>query len=109
MKDLVENSEFINFPIYMWESKEESEEVPIEDDDEKSPTKKEEEDDEDEEDEGEDDEDEDENDGERRQTKTKTVTNRLGLVLLNDSKAIWLRSSSVNRKSTPIFTRRCRR
>jgi len=62
LKDLVEKySEFINFPIYMWESKEESEEVPIEDDDEeKSDEEKEEEDDEDEEDDDEeDDEDED--------------------------------------------------
>ena len=58
LKDLVEKySEFINFPIYMWESKEESEEVPIEDDDEeKSDEEKEEEDDEDEEDEDEDEE-----------------------------------------------------
>merc|ERR1711916_107312 len=54
----------INFPIYMWESKEESEEVPIEDDEDDKP-------------------------------KTKTVTKTVwDWVLLNDSKAIWLRSSS---------------
>merc|ERR1712196_537763 len=92
LKDLVEKySEFINFPIYMWESKEESEEVPIEDDDEeKSDEEKEEEDDEDEEDE-----DEDEDDEEDDKPKTKTVTKTVwDWVLLNDSKAIWLRSSS---------------
>ena len=98
LKDLVEKySEFINFPIYMWESKEESEEVPIEDDDEeKSDEEKEEEDDEDEEDEDEDDEDEDEDDDEEDdKPKTKTVTKTVwDWVLLNDSKAIWLRSSS---------------
>ena len=100
LKDLVEKySEFINFPIYMWESKEESEEVPIEDDDEeKSDEEKEEEDDEDEEDEDEDEDDEDEDeddDEEDDKPKTKTVTKTVwDWVLLNDSKAIWLRSSS---------------
>ena len=86
LKDLVEKySEFINFPIYMWESKEESEEVPIEDDDEeKSDEEKEEEDDEDEEDDDEDDDDdEDEDDGRgRRQTQNENGDeDRLGLGL----------------------------
>jgi len=90
-------SEFINFPIYLYNSKEVSEEVPVEDAEDDGEEDSEDADvagdDEDEED-GEDEEgDEDEEDDD--EPKTKTVTKTVwDWERLNDVKAIWLRSTS---------------
>ena len=114
LKDLVEKySEFINFPIYMWESKEESEEVPIEEDDEEKS------------DEEKDEEDDDEDDEETTTMRTTTTTmrtkddkpkrKRLRKPSGTGSYSTTLKLSGsdrlpkLNRKSTPSFTRRCRR
>ena len=97
LKELVgKYSEFINFPIYIWSSKEVEEEVPVEDEDEDATAEDDdaqvEEDEEDEEDDGIEDEDEDEEDD---APSTKTVKKTVwDWELLNDSKAIWLRSAN---------------
>ena len=102
LKSLVEKySEFINFPIYMYSSKEIEEEVEVEeegeDDDEEGEEGEEGEDDEeDEEEEGEDDDEEgvdDEDYDEEDATNTKKVKKTVyEWELLNDSSAIWLRN-----------------
>merc|ERR1711966_75447 len=91
LQALVERySEFINFPIYLYNSKEVSEEVPVEagDEDEEADVSG---DDAEDDEEGDDEEgDEDEEDDE---PKTKTVTKTVwDWERLNDVKAIWLRS-----------------
>ena len=97
LKELVgKYSEFINFPIYIWSSKEVEEEVPVEEADEDATAEDDdaqvEEDEEDEEDDGIEDEDEDEEDD---APSTKTVKKTVwDWELLNDSKAIWLRSAN---------------
>ncbi|XP_051139311.1 endoplasmin homolog [Andrographis paniculata] len=88
LKELVKKySEFINFPIYLWASKEVDEEVPADEDessDEEEATDKSSEESE-EEDEKEED--------EEKKPKTKTVKKTTyEWELLNDMKAIWLRS-----------------
>ncbi|KAH6780204.1 Chaperone protein htpG family protein [Perilla frutescens var. hirtella] len=88
LKELVKKySEFINFPIHLWASKEVDEEVPAEEDDtsddeeEKSESKSEEE------------EEDAEKDEDEKKPKTKTVKKTTyEWELLNDVKAIWLRS-----------------
>jgi len=86
-------SEFINFPIYLWSSKEVEEEVPVEETEEdSSEAAAEAEDGEDEDASVEDDEEEEEEDD---SPKTKKVTKTVwDWELLNDSKAIWLRGAS---------------
>ena len=97
LKELVgKYSEFINFPIYIWSSKEVEEEAPVEEEDEDATAEDDdaqvEEDEEDEEDDGIEDEDEDEEDD---APSTKTVKKTVwDWELLNDSKAIWLRSAN---------------
>ena len=104
LKELVEKySEFINFPIYLWNSEEVEEEVPLSDEElaeQASKAEEEEEDveetDEDDESESADDEDdevEDEDEEELPTTKKvkKTVWDWKNV---NDNKAIWLRSSN---------------
>ena len=93
LQALVERySEFINFPIYLYNSKEVSEEVPVEagDEDEEADVSG---DDAEDDEEGDDEEgDEDEEDDE---PKTKTVTKTVwDWERLNDVKAIWLRSTN---------------
>ena len=89
LKELVgKYSEFINFPIYIYSSKEVSEEVEIEEDDEEIADT---EDDDMDTDDDDDISDQDEDDTPKTKTVTKTVWD---WELLNDSKAIWLRSSS---------------
>lgn len=93
LQALVERySEFINFPIYLYNSKEVSEEVPVEagDEDEEADVSG---DDAEDDEEGDDEEgDEDEEDDE---PKTKTVTKTVwDWERLNDVKAIWLRSAN---------------
>lgn len=90
LKELVKKySEFINFPIYIWASKEVDVEVPADEDDstdeesESSPS----------EEEGEDDAEKSEDDEAEKKPKTKTVKETTyEWELLNDVKAIWLRS-----------------
>ena len=107
LKELVEKySEFINFPIYLWNSEEVEEDVPLSDeelaeqaakaegeDDDEEDLEETDEDDESEESDEDDDEDEDEDEEELPQTKTvkKTVWD---WKTVNDNKAIWLRSST---------------
>jgi len=107
LKELVEKySEFINFPIYLWNSEEVEEDVPLSDEELAEQTAKAEsgeedeedleetdEDDESEENDEDDDEVEDEDEEELPQTKTvkKTVWD---WKTVNDNKAIWLRSST---------------
>ncbi|KAL8172121.1 hypothetical protein V2J09_023925 [Rumex salicifolius] len=89
LKDLVKRySEFINFPIYIWATKEEQKEVPADDDessdeeDSTETTTSEEEVEEEKDDEG-----------DEKKPKTKTITETTqDWELLNDMKAIWLRS-----------------
>merc|ERR1712216_1046036 len=93
LQALVERySEFINFPIYLYNSKEVSEDVPVEagDEDEEADVSG---DDAEDDEEGDDEEgDEDEEDDE---PKTKTVTKTVwDWERLNDVKAIWLRSTN---------------
>ncbi|KAJ4702138.1 heat shock protein 90, partial [Melia azedarach] len=89
LKELVKKySEFINFPIYIWASKEVDVEVPA-DEDESSSDEEEKTEKEDEESEKSEDEDEDSD----KKPKTKTVKETTyEWELLNDVKAIWLRS-----------------
>ena len=107
LKELVEKySEFINFPIYLWNSEEVEEDVPLSDeelaeqaakaegeDDDEEDLEETDEDDESEENDEDDDEVEDEDEEELPQTKTvkKTVWD---WKTVNDNKAIWLRSST---------------
>nr|CAB3469021.1 unnamed protein product [Digitaria exilis] len=79
LKDLVKKySEFINFPIYLWSTKEVDVEVPA-DEEETTPETTEEEETE---------------DGEEKKPKTKTIKETTSeWELLNDVKAVWLRSS----------------
>ncbi|KDP36908.1 hypothetical protein JCGZ_08199 [Jatropha curcas] len=90
LKDLVKKySEFINFPIYLWASKEVDVEVPT-DEDESSDEEEKTESSSEEEEESEKDEDED---AEEKKPKTKTVKETTyDWELLNDVKAIWLRN-----------------
>jgi heat shock protein beta len=84
LKDLVKRySEFINFPIYLWATKEVDVEVPAD----------EEESSEDEESTPETTEDEETEDSEEKKPKTKTIKETTSeWELLNDVKAVWLRS-----------------
>jgi heat shock protein beta len=107
LKELVEKySEFINFPIYLWNSEEVEEDVPLSDEElaeqaakaesgeeDEEDLEETDEDDESEENDEDDDEVEDEDEEELLQTKTvkKTVWD---WKTLNDNKAIWLRSST---------------
>jgi heat shock protein 90kDa beta len=107
LKELVEKySEFINFPIYLWNSEEVEEDVPLSDeelaeqaakaegeDDDEEDLEETDEDDESEQSDEDDDEVEDEDEEELPQTKTvkKTVWD---WKTVNDNKAIWLRSST---------------
>ena len=107
LKELVEKySEFINFPIYLWNSEEVEEDVPLSDEElaeqaakaesgeeDEEDLEETDEDDESEENDEDDDEDEDEDEEELPQTKTvkKTVWD---WKTVNDNKAIWLRSST---------------
>ncbi|XP_015933956.1 endoplasmin homolog [Arachis duranensis] len=85
LKELVKKySEFINFPIYLWASKEVDVEVPADEDDESSESSSEEESKDDDAEKSEDDE---------EKPKTKTVKETTyEWELLNDVKAIWLRN-----------------
>ena len=107
LKELVEKySEFINFPIYLWNSEEVEEDVPLSDEElaeqaakaesgeeDEEDLEETDEDDESEENDEDDDEVEDEDEEELPQTKTvkKTVWD---WKTVNDNKAIWLRSST---------------
>lgn len=86
LKDLVKKySEFINFPIYLWASKEVDVEVPADEESESS----------DEEEKSESSSDEEESDGEETETKSKSKTIKETTYeweLLNDVKAVWLRN-----------------
>lgn len=90
LKELVKRySEFINFPIYIWGSKEVDVEVPADEDDESS----EEEDTTESPKEESEDEDADKDEDEEKKPKTKTVKETTyEWELLNDVKAIWLRN-----------------
>jgi len=98
LKELVARySEFINFPIYLYDSHEVSKEVPVEDEEyedegEESDSEAEEDEEESEDDEDEDVEDEDEEAEDEPQTKTVKET-VWEWKLLNDNKALWLRSA----------------
>ncbi|KAD2393329.1 hypothetical protein E3N88_40306 [Mikania micrantha] len=90
LKELVKKySEFINFPIYLWASKEVDVEVPVEDDDSTNDEVEDEDEDEDKQSTyGEEKEDEDE-----EKPRTKTIKETIyEWECLNDVKAIWLRS-----------------
>ncbi|CAI5494528.1 unnamed protein product [Closterium sp. Naga37s-1] len=101
LKELVKKySQFINFPIYMWGSREVDEEVPVDeeelekeedkDDKDKDDTETDEEEDKDSEDESEDEEKEEE---EEKKPKTRVEKRtKWEWELLNSVKAIWLRS-----------------
>ena len=95
LKELVgKYSEFINFPIYIYSSKEVEEEVPVEED-EMDTASDDDEDDADDEDDEDDDVDISDEDDEDDEPKTKTVTKTVwDWELLNDSKAIWLRAAN---------------
>ncbi|XP_031261550.1 endoplasmin homolog [Pistacia vera] len=90
LKDLVKKySEFINFPIYIWASKEVDVEVPSDEDEEEEKTETSSS----EEEETEKSEDEDEDENSEKKPKTKTVKETTyEWELLNDVKAIWLRN-----------------
>ena len=98
LQALVERySEFINFPIYLYNSKEVSEEVPVEagDEDEEADVSGDDAEDDEEGDDEEGDEDEEDEDEEDDEPKTKTVTKTVwDWERLNDVKAIWLRSTN---------------
>ncbi|MED6146319.1 heat shock protein 90 [Stylosanthes scabra] len=85
LKELVKKySEFINFPIYLWASKEVDVEVPADEDDESSESSYEEESKDD---------DAEKSEDEEEKPKTKTVKETTyEWELLNDVKAIWLRN-----------------
>ncbi|GJP29455.1 hypothetical protein CLOM_g16713 [Closterium sp. NIES-68] len=102
LKELVKKySQFINFPIYMWGSREVDEEVPVEEEEEvekeeekedkdKEDTESDEEDDKDSEDEAEEEEEDDKKE-KKRKTRVEKRT-KWEWELLNSVKAIWLRS-----------------
>jgi len=91
LRELVKHySEFINFPIYLYTTKEEEEEVPIEDDEEGDEEESADEADEGEED-GEDEEDEEEDEAPKTKTVKKIVND---WELINDAKALWTRAPS---------------
>jgi len=98
LKELVgKYSEFINFPIYIYSSKEVEEEVPVEEDemDTASDDDEDDADDADDEDDEDDDVDISDEEDEDDEPKTKTVTKTVwDWELLNDSKAIWLRAAN---------------
>jgi len=91
LKGLIKRySEFINFPIYLFTSKEEEEEVPIEEGDEEEEEEEEEEDSSEEDDEEiADAEEEDEPDEPKTKKVKKTVND---WELINDAKALWTRN-----------------
>merc|ERR1719217_1436648 len=90
LKGLIKRySEFINFPIYLYTTKEEEEEVPIEEGDDAEDEEEEEEEDE----EGEDDEEVSDADEEDEAPKTKKVKKTVNdWELINDAKALWTRN-----------------
>lgn len=94
LKGLIKRySEFINFPIYLYTTKEEEEEVPIEEGDEASDEGDEEEAEEEEEEEVSDA--EEEEDEEEDAPKTKKVKKTVNdWELINDAKALWTRNPS---------------
>ncbi|CAI5963725.1 unnamed protein product [Closterium sp. NIES-64] len=103
LKELVKKySQFINFPIYMWGSREVDEEVPVDeeevekeedkDEKDKEDTETEEEEDKDSEDESEDEEKEEEEDKEKKPKTRVEKRTKWEWELLNSVKAIWLRS-----------------
>jgi len=91
LKGLIKRySEFINFPIYLYTSKEEEEEVPIEEGDEEEEDESEGEEEEEEEEEIADaDEEEDDEDAPKTKKVKKTVND---WELINDAKALWTRN-----------------
>mmetsp|Transcript_36507 Transcript_36507/g.108672 ORF Transcript_36507/g.108672 Transcript_36507/m.108672 type:complete len:798 (+) Transcript_36507:35-2428(+) len=96
LKGLIKRySEFINFPIYLYTTKEEEEEVPIEEGDEDDEEGEDEEDEEEGEDEEEDEEEiedaEEEDDAPKTKKVKKTVSD---WELVNDAKALWTRNPS---------------
>ena len=107
LKELVEKySEFINFPIYLWNSEEVEEDVPLSDEELAEQAAKAESGEEDEEDleetdedneseENDEDDDEVEDEDEEELPQTKTVKKTVwDWKTVNDNKAIWLRSST---------------
>jgi len=94
LKGLIKRySEFINFPIYLYTTKEEEEEVPIEEgDDEEEEEEEEEEEGEEEEDDSEIEDAEEEEDDAPKTKKVKKTVNDWELV--NDAKALWTRNPS---------------
>merc|ERR550537_217065 len=98
LKGLIKRySEFINFPIYLFTTKEEEEEVPVEEGDDEEGDEDEEEEEEEEEAEGDDEEIEDaeEEDEEDDAPKTKKVKKTVNdWELINDAKALWTRNPS---------------
>merc|ERR1719310_2454535 len=95
LKGLIKRySEFINFPIYLYTSKEEEEEVPIEEGDAAEGEEEEEEDssEEEEDEEVSDAEEEDEEDDAPKTKKVKKTVNDWELI--NDAKALWTRNPS---------------
>ncbi|KAL9445847.1 hypothetical protein AB3S75_013685 [Citrus x aurantiifolia] len=93
LKELVQKySEFINFPIYIWASKEVDVDVPADEDDSSDEEEKAEKEEETEKSESES-ESEDEDEDSEKKPKTKTVKETtFEWELLNDVKAIWLRN-----------------
>ncbi|GBG82260.1 hypothetical protein CBR_g34543 [Chara braunii] len=94
LKELVKRySEFINFPIYMWASKEVDKEVPVEDEEATEVDEGEEAEAKDKSDEAADEGEEEEGEGADSKSKTKSVKETVWeWELLNDVKAIWLRN-----------------
>jgi len=90
LKGLIKRySEFINFPIYLYTTKEEEEEVPIEEGDEEEDEEEEEEEGDEEDEEIEDAEDEEEDEAPKTKKVKKTVNE---WELINDAKALWTRN-----------------